>query len=80
MVKFENLGILFLALLQTVLVPYTTLYFLLAFSGFQQAAYFYINGLEDLPLSVLVSLLIGSWLLIYGAYQSWRELLNKERK
>jgi hypothetical protein len=77
-VKFENLGILFLVLLQTVLVPYTTVYVLLALFGFQQSAYLYINGFEDFPLPVLMALLIGSWLMIYGACQGWRELLNEE--
>ena len=79
-VKFENLGILFLALLQTALVPYTTVYVLLALFGFQQPTYLYINGFEDFPLPVLMGLLIGSWLMIYGACQGWRELLNEERK
>jgi hypothetical protein len=79
-VKFGNLGILFLALLQTLLVPYTVLYIALSFLGFKQPGYLYMNILEDLPSTVLICLLGGAGLMIYGAYQSWQELVKEEQK
>ena len=74
MVKFGNLGILLLALLQTMLVPYTVCYVALSFMGFEQPAYLYVNGLEDFPSPVLICLLGGAGLMVYGAYRSWQEL------
>jgi hypothetical protein len=80
LVKFGNLGILFLALMETLLVPYTVFYVALSLLGFEQPAYLYVNGFEDFPSAVLVSLLGGAGLMIYGAYRSWQELMKEEQK
>lgn len=78
--KFGNLGILFLALLQTFLVPYTVFYVALSFLGFKQPAYLYVNGFEDFPSTILICLLGGAGLMIYGAYRSWQELVKEEQE
>ena len=78
--KFGTLGILLLALLQTLLVPYTVFYVALSFLGFEQPAYLYVSGLDDLPSAVLVCLLGGAGLMVHGAYRSWQELVKEEKK